>query len=234
MFRTKLIKGAALLLAGALLLGGRFALATGGAPSQPDGLIRFHVLANSDSDQDQLLKHAVRDDVIAALQPILAGAATAEEAAAAIERHTAILVASPRDVVRAHGQLYAVRTEFGRFDFPARRYGNWLLPAGEYTAFRVVIGEGQGRNWWCVLFPKLCFADWTTGVVVEPESPDAKAVELRRLPNGRIEVTGTDGRAVILDPEALAKAPVKARFALLVKLRELLDSATLCRPSRIG
>lgn len=108
-------------------------------------LVRLHVVANSDSPEDQAAKLRLRDDIVALLAPALAEAKTRAEALAIVEAH--------RPAIEALGDVtVSLQTEH----FPTRDYKSFSLPAGEYLALRVVMGEGAGQNWWCVLFPPLC------------------------------------------------------------------------------
>lgn len=127
--------------------------------SKPDQLIRFHVLANSDSEQDQALKRAVRDAILKEVAPQLAVSKSLEESRQILKKIRPEMEDIARSVVKAWGKDYSVHTEYGHFGFPTKSYGSLVLPAGDYEALRVVIGEGQGSNWWCVLFPPLCFID---------------------------------------------------------------------------
>lgn len=109
------------------------------------GLVRLHVIANSDSDADQAAKLAMRDRVLAVLSPLLAECGSREEAVDIILNHKAEL--------EALGDVeVALSTEY----YPTRDYGVFSLPAGEYLSLRVVMGAGRGHNWWCVVFPPLC------------------------------------------------------------------------------
>ncbi|MDR3541939.1 MAG: stage II sporulation protein R [Desulfosporosinus sp.] len=125
----------------------------------PDQLIRFHVLANSDSEQDQALKRAVRDAILREVSPRLAVSQSLDKSRQIIKKVRPEMEEIGRSVVKAWGKDYAVHTEYGHFSFPTKSYGSLILPAGDYEALRVVIGAGQGSNWWCVLFPPLCFID---------------------------------------------------------------------------
>jgi len=118
-----------------------------------DSMIRLHVIARSDSTEDQAEKLAVRDTVLEMLSRKMADAASYGEALAAAG-------ASLPDIERAAAETAgcAVRVTLSREKYPVRFYENFTLPAGEYTSLRVIIGEGAGRNWWCVLFPQLCTA----------------------------------------------------------------------------
>lgn len=115
--------------------------------------IRLHVLANSDSEEDQARKLLVRDAVLAYLEESLSQSNTYESALAAVSDHLDGIRKRAEDTL---GGKYAVRVELGREKYPVRQYENYSLPAGEYTSLRVLIGEGEGKNWWCVLFPRLC------------------------------------------------------------------------------
>ena len=121
-----------------------------------DRVIRFHVIANSDSPEDQALKFQVRDRVLAETEAFYPEHATLEEAKRALEVHLEELAAAGRAVVEEVGRSEPVTARLERCWFPTKEYDGFALPAGEYTALRVVIGEGQGQNWWCVAFPPLC------------------------------------------------------------------------------
>lgn len=119
-------------------------------------VIRFHVIANSDSEADQALKLAVRDRVLARAEEIYPENATLEEAQAALEGHLNLLAAAGREVVEEQGYDYPVAAALEDCWFPTKEYEGFALPAGTYAALRVTIGEGKGQNWWCVAFPPLC------------------------------------------------------------------------------
>ena len=121
-----------------------------------DRVIRFHVIANSDSQEDQELKLAVRDRVLAITEEIYPEGATLEEAREALANNLALLAQAGRETVEAWGCDYSVTASLEECWFPTKEYDGFALPAGEYTALRVVIGEGEGQNWWCVAFPPLC------------------------------------------------------------------------------
>lgn len=121
-----------------------------------DSVLRLHVIANSDSDADQALKLAVRDKVLEAAEDLYPADATLEEAKEALEDHLPALAAAGQAVVNEAGQSYPVTARLEECWFPTKEYEGFSLPAGNYTALRVVIGEGKGQNWWCVAFPPLC------------------------------------------------------------------------------
>ena len=123
-----------------------------------DRMVRLHVLANSDSEADQALKLEVRDAVIERTENLLERASGRQEAEHILQRHLSELEALAEDCVRAAGYAYSVDVELSLTDFPTKEYEGFSLPAGEYLALRVLIGEAAGKNWWCVVFPPLCAA----------------------------------------------------------------------------
>lgn len=134
-----------------------------------DQVIRLHVLANSDSEADQALKLQVRDRVLEVAESYFQPGATREETEAILRAQLADLAAAGAETVGAAGYDYPVTASLEEnYWFPTKEYQDFALPAGEYTALRVVIGEGDGRNWWCVVFPPLCL-----GSVSEPAAQTA-------------------------------------------------------------
>ncbi len=120
-----------------------------------DNMIRLHVLAQSDTEEDQTRKLRVRDAVLAYLDTHLPKSDSYEDALAAITDHLEGIRACAWSVV---GESCDVHVELGRETYPVRQYDAFTLPAGEYTSLRILLGEGEGQNWWCVLFPRLCTA----------------------------------------------------------------------------
>ena len=116
--------------------------------------VRLHVIANSDSEKDQAVKLLVRDKVV----EIISGseANSKEEAISFIEQNSDKIKEEATKVLRAEGIDDNVEVKLGYENYPTRNYENFSLPAGSYTSIRVIIGEGEGQNWWCVLFPPLC------------------------------------------------------------------------------
>lgn len=127
-------------------------------------VIRLHVLANSDTQADQELKLAVRDRVLEQAEGLYPQNATLEQARAILEDNLDALAAAGQQVVDEAGKDYPVTARMEECWFPTKEYGDFALPAGEYTALRVVIGEGAGQNWWCVAFPPLCLGAATESV----------------------------------------------------------------------
>ncbi len=112
-------------------------------------IVRLHIIANSDLPEDQALKLKVRDAVLSATS----ASASKEDVSSLVERYEAIA----RDELLKNGCDCPVHAEYGKYYFPTKEYGALTYPAGEYDAVRIVIGEGKGQNWWCVLFPPLCY-----------------------------------------------------------------------------
>ena len=124
-----------------------------------DKLIRFHVIANSDTEEDQNLKLKVRDRVVEALSGKLSGVTSLEEAEIELEKNIEYVNKIAKEVIEENNYTYEVNTMLSYENFPDKVYGDCVFPQGNYEAFRVIIGEGKGQNWWCVMFPSLCFVD---------------------------------------------------------------------------
>jgi stage II sporulation protein R len=122
-------------------------------------VIRIHVLAHNDTPEEQEIKLAVRDKVLLAVGALVAEAATSEEAEDIVAANLNTIRNVAEEQVRSMGLGHLVSLQWGRFVFPSRVYGRTALPAGSYQALNVVIGEGQGRNWWCIMYPPLCYVD---------------------------------------------------------------------------
>lgn len=130
------------------------------APDEKElGLIRLHVLANSDSNEDQILKQKVRDAILAYLEPKINWAERNSDARQIIIDNKNALIEVAYKVIHENGYNYSVDLELGVFEFPIKSYGDLVLPAGQYEAVRILIGEAKGSNWWCVLYPPLCFVE---------------------------------------------------------------------------
>lgn len=139
-----------------------------------DNIFRLHILANSDSEEDQALKLAVRDSVIDYMKEINSGSKTKEETIKVVNENLEEIKEIAENKIRELGFDYEVNLEIGNFNFPTKYYGNISLPAGNYDALKINIGEAQGQNWWCSLFPPLCFIDISSGYL---EEDDQKILE---------------------------------------------------------
>lgn len=134
-----------------------------------DGIIRLHVKANSDTEEDQALKLKVRDRILKETAPLLEKSESIEETRAIVKENLDNIKSIAEEVIKEEGKDYKVEVNFGMTSFPTRKYGEMVLPAGEYEALLVTIGEGKGKNWWCVMFPPLCFVEMTHGVAANTE-----------------------------------------------------------------
>lgn len=121
-------------------------------------VIRLHVIANSDSPEDQALKLRVRDRVLARAQEILEQSADMAQAEQALTAALPELTREARETLAAEGCAQPVQARLEPAEFPTKDYDGFSLPAGKYLALRVIIGQGAGQNWWCVVFPPLCTA----------------------------------------------------------------------------
>ncbi len=119
-------------------------------------ITRLQIVAHSDSEADQALKLAVRDRVLAVTARVTADCADAAEAEERLAQALPEIEAAAQETVYAGGRVYPARVSLGEAAYPFRDYGSFALPAGDYTALRVVLGDGLGHNWWCVAFPSLC------------------------------------------------------------------------------
>ena len=130
-----------------------FAAACGGLP---ENVVRLHVVSNSDSEEDQSVKLLVRDAVLEEAAKWYGGAQSMEEASSQLCTHLQSLGETARTTLAENGMEYSAKVEMTEMYFSTRDYGTFRLPAGRYRTLRVTLGEGQGKNWWCVVFPSLC------------------------------------------------------------------------------
>lgn len=119
-------------------------------------ILRLHVIANSDEDYDQELKLKVRDSLLRCSETVFSGSEDIISAQGKLQQNTDKLLYSAEEIIRESGYDYDIKIELARSYFPTRVYDDITLPAGYYKAVRVIIGEGKGKNWWCIMFPPLC------------------------------------------------------------------------------
>lgn len=139
-------------------------------------IIRFHVRANSDSDSDQQLKLKVKNEVTALLQPMLTNSDSVEQSRNIIAQHMQDIKDTALDTIHNEGYSYDVNVYFEKSYFPMKSYADVTFPPGEYEAFRIDIGDADGRNWWCVLYPPLCFVDAVYGELPKESKEQLKNV----------------------------------------------------------
>lgn len=130
-------------------------------------VLRFHVIANSDSEEDQMLKLKVKEEVLEVVRPMLEGADSRETAEEILQRNIEEIEAAADKVIMEEGYTYKSEGVLGKTIFPLKQYGDMVFPAGEYEAFRILLGEAKGKNWWCVMFPTLCYVDEAYDVITE-------------------------------------------------------------------
>ena len=141
-----------------------------------DSVFRLHVIANSDSDKDQALKYKVRDNLLNYMNNICGNCSSKEEAINLVTEHQEEFKQIALETITNEGYSYDVNIKIGNFEFPTKHYGDISLPAGYYDALRVEIGEAAGQNWWCVMFPSLCFIDVSSGIVPDESKEDLQNV----------------------------------------------------------
>ena len=137
-----------------------------------DSVFRLHIIANSDSKEDQDLKLLVRDNVLKYMKEISTDVSSKEEVISLMEEHLDDFKSIAISTIKENGFDYDVNLRIGKFDFPTKTYGDISLPSGMYDALRIEIGDAIGQNWWCVMFPTLCFVDVSSGSL----DNDSKAV----------------------------------------------------------
>ena len=130
-----------------------------------DSIFRLHVIANSDSVEDQNLKYIVRDKILEYMNTLNTNAKSKEEIMQIAKEHLDDFKQKAQTSIYENGFNYEVNVEIGNFDFPLKTYGDISFPAGYYDALRIKIGNSSGQNWWCVMFPPLCFIDVSSGIV---------------------------------------------------------------------
>lgn len=142
----------------------------------PKEAVRLRILANSDSDKDQALKRKVRDEVKAQIDGWVAELTSFEEARKVIQSHLPEIEKTVENTLKREGSNESFQVNFSKnVKFPTKVYGNFIYPAGEYEAVLITIGEGEGANWWCVLFPPMCFLDFSSGTAVRKDEHVVKA-----------------------------------------------------------
>lgn len=152
---------------------------TGDLNQLEDSIIRFHVIANSDSKEDQELKLKVRDKVIGFISTKLINCTDKEEARKIINSNEDEIKEVAINEIKHQGYDYNVNTTLGMENFPDKIYGDTVYPQGTYEAYRIIIGSGKGQNWWCVMFPPLCFVDETKDTIKENEKEGNNEVKFK-------------------------------------------------------
>ena len=158
-----------------------------------DSVFRLHVIANSDSSEDQNLKYKVRDRLLDYMNTLCTNITSKEEAIETVQNHKEEFKNVALEVIHEEGFDYSVNINIGNFEFPTKTYGDIALPAGMYDALRVEIGSATGQNWWCVMFPSLCFIDISSGIVEE----DSKALLEENLSEEAYTIVSDNSNTVV-------------------------------------
>ncbi|MEH7436217.1 stage II sporulation protein R [Neobacillus drentensis] len=153
----------------------------------PGEAIRLRILANSDFESDQAIKRKVRDAVNAQITLWVQDLTSMEKARTVINSKLPEIQEIAERTVREQGSDQSVKVEFGKVQFPTKLYGQFLYPAGEYQAILITLGEGEGANWWCVLYPPLCFLDFSNGVAVSDGFEEEKTVKAEMATDKEVE-----------------------------------------------
>lgn len=128
-------------------------------------VFRLHVIANSNSEEDQNLKYIVRDNVIEYMKTICNQCSSKEETIKIVSDHLEDFTQIANQTIKENGFSYTANVSLGNFEFPTKIYGDISFPSGYYDALKIQLGNADGQNWWCVLYPSLCFVDITSGIV---------------------------------------------------------------------
>lgn len=168
-------------------------------------VLRFHVIANSDSEEDQQLKLKVKSVLVESLSPQLINIDDITEVKSILSAQLNSIQRTAMQVVQQQGYDYPVEVTLEKCYFPLKKYDNYAFPPGYYEALRVRIGKAEGRNWWCVMFPPLCFVDETYSIV--DENSKEKLLQLLSEEEYDTLISG--------------KTPVKVRFKLLESIKDL-------------
>ena len=150
-------------------------------------IIRFHVIANSNDDEDQALKLKVRDKVIEFVSNSLKESNSLDESRQFIIENKSNIEDIAKDVIVQSGYSYNVTSSLSRENFPDKLYGDVVFPQGEYEAYRILIGEAKGENWWCVMFPPLCFVDGTKEAIDSTEVVDTLNNNKEKVKNNKVK-----------------------------------------------
>lgn len=159
-----------------------------------ESVFRLHIIANSDSKEDQDLKLLVRDNVLSYMKEISSDVSSKEEVMNLMNEHLDDFYDIARNTIVSEGFDYDVHLEIGKFDFPTKVYGDISLPSGIYDALRIEIGDAIGHNWWCVMFPTLCFVDVSSGSLDD----DSKEILESSLNDEEFELISEDNSIVNL------------------------------------
>ena len=162
----------------------------------PNEAIRLRILANSDEGKDQAVKRLIRDEVNEDITQWVKELTSIDEARSVIKSHLPDIQATAEQVIKERGLDQTVHVDFGKAEFPTKLYGQYLYPAGDYEAVIITLGKGEGANWWCVLFPPLCFLDFSNGTAVSQSPiPDEEEEEATNSDSDKNKAYAADKEA---------------------------------------
>jgi stage II sporulation protein R len=173
-------------------------------------IIRFHVIANSDSSADQALKLKIKDALTESLRPTLQNVKDIEEARALLTANLNRLESISNQIIKENGYTYTASASLERGYFPLKVYGDLSLPPGEYEAVRIELGSAKGKNWWCIMYPPLCFVDATYSIV-----PDSSKEQLKYL------LTEEEYTSLFIKNRKDKNVNIKIKFKLIPALNKL-------------
>ncbi|KAF1085821.1 Stage II sporulation protein R [Sporotomaculum syntrophicum] len=192
--------------------------------SKPAGLIRLHIIANSNTFYDQALKYRVKDRIVSEMSPAFSQATDLEAARQIADVNLATIQKITEEEIKRRGFNYPVKVVRGNYYFPAKKYNvqardsikSLTLPPGRYEAVRVIIGSGEGANWWCVLYPPLCFVDLQQAAppVVLPAASAAQEQSIEKITENNIV-------------EKSQKPQIKYRFRLFELIKKTLHTRVI-------
>ena len=172
-----------------------------------ENIIRFHVIANSDSNEDQFLKYRVKDALIDTLYPYFENVDRIDDARAVLKDKLPLIEDVASQVIKSYGYTYPVSASFTTCYFPMKVYGDYTFPPGMYQALQIKIGKAEGKNWWCVMFPPLCFVDETYSIVTEDSEE-------------KLEILLTEEELEELKKEDV---PVKVKLKIIEAIKKLFS-----------
>lgn len=208
--KNSILKVAILVICLTVLVSGVISMAYSNDVNQglSHNLVRLHVIANSDSPEDQTLKREVRDVVLKYMKEELKDSKDIEDTKLFISKNINRIESLAQEEIHRQEKVYSVKAVLGSYPFPTKVYGDITLPAGNYQALKVVIGKGEGANWWCVLFPPLCFVDATHGTI-----PDSVKENLR-------EALTEEEYSIVTSKSNDEDIPIKIRFKIVELLQD--------------
>jgi stage II sporulation protein R len=183
-------------------------------------LVRFHVIANSDSSDDQRVKLLIRDAILKDVGEPLTKFNSSKESLVFLGKKTKEIERIANEILQQNGKIYKSKAMIGEFNFPIKTYGSITLPPGQYNALRIVLGKGDGKNWWCVMFPPLCFIDITRGLTSEETDKSLGKI----LNNKEIKkITSTDNiKTTMKEKSKNTKPNIEFKFKSIELIKKIM------------